>query len=62
MYFDIFMFLNNLRVGIEVDGGINFETGKTCVEAGANILVAGSFLFNQGDLIAATNSLSDKFN
>ena len=54
--------LNNLRVGIEIDGGINFETGKTCVEAGANILVAGSFLFNQGDLIAATNSLSDKFN
>ncbi len=53
--------LNNLRVGIEIDGGINFETGKTCVEAGANILVAGSFLFNQGDLIAATNSLSDKF-
>ena len=54
--------LNKLRVGIEIDGGINFETGQTCVEAGANILVAGSFLFNQGDLIAATNSLSDKFN
>ena len=54
--------LNNLRVGIEIDGGINFETGQTCVEAGANILVAGSFLFNQGDLVAATNSLSDKFN
>ena len=54
--------LNNLRVGIEIDGGINFETGQTCVEAGANILVAGSFLFNQGDLIVATNSLSDKFN
>ena len=57
-----FIKLNNLRVGIEIDGGINFETGQTCVEAGANILVAGSFLFNQGDLIAATNSLSDKFN
>ena len=54
--------LNNLRVGIEIDGGINFETGQLCVEAGANILVAGSFLFNQGNLIAATNSLSDKFN
>ena len=54
--------LNNLRVGIEIDGGINFETGKTCVEAGANILVAGSFLFNQGNLITATNTLSDKFN
>ena len=54
--------LNNLRVSIEIDGGINFETGKICVEAGANILVAGSFLFNQGDLITATNNLSDKFN
>ena len=30
---------------------------KTCVEAGANILVAGSFLFNQDDLIIATNKL-----
>ena len=54
--------LNNLKVSIEIDGGINFETGKTCVEAGANILVAGSFLFNQDNLITATNTLSDKFN
>ena len=53
---------NNLNVGVEIDGGINFETGKICVDAGANILVAGSFLFNQGDLITATNVLSDKFN
>jgi Pentose-5-phosphate-3-epimerase len=54
--------LNNLKVGIEIDGGINFETGKTCVEAGANILVAGSFLFNQDDFIEATNTFFDKFN
>ena len=53
---------NNLNVGVEIDGGINFETGKICVDAGADILVAGSFLFNQGDLITATNVLSDKFN
>ena len=53
---------NNLSVEIEIDGGINFETGKICVEAGANILVAGSFLFNQGDLISATNKMSEKFN
>ena len=53
---------NNLNVGIEIDGGINFETGKICVEAGANILVAGSFLFKQSNLIAATNTFSDKFN
>ncbi len=54
--------LNSLNIDIEIDGGISFETGKICVEAGANILVAGSFLFNQGDLISATNVLSDKFN
>ncbi|MCY1720133.1 ribulose-phosphate 3-epimerase [Prolixibacteraceae bacterium Z1-6] len=31
---------------IEVDGGVNFETGKKLYEAGANVLVAGSFVFN----------------
>ncbi len=30
---------------IEVDGGVNFETGKKLYEAGADILVAGSFVF-----------------
>ena len=49
----------NLDVKIEIDGGINYETGKKCIEVGANILVAGSFLFKQEDLIKATNSLYD---
>jgi ribulose-phosphate 3-epimerase len=31
---------------IEVDGGVNYETGKKLYEAGANVLVAGSFVFN----------------
>ncbi len=31
---------------IEVDGGINLETGKKLVDAGADILVAGSFIFS----------------
>ncbi len=31
---------------IEVDGGVNFETGKNLFENGANVLVAGSFVFN----------------
>jgi ribulose-phosphate 3-epimerase len=30
---------------IEVDGGINAETAKQCVEAGANVIVAGTYLF-----------------
>ena len=53
---------NNLEVDIEIDGGINYETGKLCVNAGANILVAGSFLFNQSNLTSATNKLNDFFN
>ncbi len=40
---------NNYSYLIEVDGGINFETGKQCKEAGADILVAGSYLFNKND-------------
>jgi len=31
---------------IEVDGGVNLETGKRLIDAGANVLVAGSFVFN----------------
>jgi len=31
---------------IEVDGGVNLETGKLLVDAGADALVAGSFVFN----------------
>ena len=38
-----------LNVDIEVDGGINDETLETAMKAGANILVAGSYVFN-GDL------------
>ena len=54
--------LNNMNVEVEIDGGINFETGKICIEAGADILVAGSFLFNQGDLISTTNKMLENFN
>ena len=42
----------NLKVDIEIDGGINFKNCKEAKEAGANILVSGSTIFkeNQGDL------------
>ncbi len=35
---------------IEVDGGVNDATGKQCVAAGAEVLVAGSYVFAQPDL------------
>jgi ribulose-phosphate 3-epimerase len=42
----------NLKVDIEIDGGINFENCSKAKEAGANILVSGSTIFkeNKGDL------------
>lgn len=47
------------RLDISVDGGINPETGKLCVQAGANILVAGNSLFKHKtlDLPAAIKEL-----
>ncbi len=30
---------------IEIDGGVNYETGKRLIDAGADVLVAGSFVF-----------------
>jgi ribulose-phosphate 3-epimerase len=38
--------VKNPNLIIEVDGGVNLETGRQLVEAGANALVAGSFVFN----------------
>ena len=42
----------NLKVDIEIDGGINFENCTLAKKAGANILVSGSTIFkeNEGDL------------
>lgn len=39
----------NLSTLIEVDGGVNLETGKLLVDAGADILVAGSSVFSDPD-------------
>ncbi len=38
----------NLKFEIEVDGGINHETGKICRDNNANVLVAGSYIFSSG--------------
>ena len=38
----------NLKFEIEVDGGINHETGKICRDKNANVLVAGSYIFSSG--------------
>lgn len=45
------------KLDIQVDGGINAETARMCIEAGANILVAGSYIFGAKDRKEAIGSL-----
>ena len=42
---------------IEVDGGVNEETAKALVEAGADVLVAGSYVFGAADRKEAVRQL-----
>lgn len=42
-----------LDIEIEIDGGVNSETAKLCMEAGANVLVAGSAIYNEEDYAKA---------
>lgn len=46
-----------LKVDIEVDGGINIETAPPVVKAGANVLVAGTAIFDQPDVRHAIQML-----
>lgn len=48
---------NNFAYEIEVDGGINRQTAKLAAQAGATVLVAGSYIFKNEDYAAAINSL-----
>ncbi len=48
-------------IDLEVDGGVNTETGKLCVEAGADVLVAGSYIFKNGPSTYAEKIKSLKF-
>lgn len=38
-----------LSFEIEIDGGVNVDTAKTCVDAGADVLVAGSAVYNKAN-------------
>ena len=48
-----------LDVDIQVDGGINDKTSKLVRAAGANILVAGSFVYGAKDIKAAIDALKE---
>ncbi|MDR1779695.1 MAG: ribulose-phosphate 3-epimerase [Tannerella sp.] len=42
---------------IEIDGGVNLDTAKRLLDAGADVLVAGSFVFGAADPIATIRAL-----
>jgi len=50
-----------IPIDIGVDGGVDNMTGPLCIRAGANILVAGSYLFKQENLLNSTNELNKNF-
>ncbi len=49
----------NAKAIIEVDGGVNLETGKRLLDAGADVLVAGSFVFNSTNPTATIQQLKE---
>ena len=49
-----------LACDIQVDGGVNEETAKLCVAAGANILVAGSAVFRAKDRRAVISNMKSE--
>ena len=44
---------------IEIDGGVNLETGKRLLEAGADVLVAGNFVFKSNEPIKVIADLKN---
>ncbi|MDO5663626.1 MAG: ribulose-phosphate 3-epimerase [Bacteroidia bacterium] len=47
----------NTQTLIQVDGGVNLDTGKRLVDAGADVLVAGNFVFAANDPIQTIHEL-----
>ena len=46
-----------LSCELEVDGGVDAETAPLCIEAGADVLVAGSAVFGLADRAAAIRAI-----
>jgi ribulose-phosphate 3-epimerase len=45
------------KIDLEVDGGINPQTSKLAIEAGADVLVAGSYIFGSANYSDAISKL-----
>ena len=52
-----YIYENNLDIDIEVDGGVNGINAKELTNAGANILVAGSYVINMNNYKEAISIL-----
>lgn len=50
---------SNSSAHLQVDGGINIQTGQQVVSAGANILVAGSYIFTSDDINHRVHNLKN---
>ena len=48
---------SNKKILIEIDGGVNGENAALLIKAGANMLVAGSYVFNSKNPIQTIQSL-----
>lgn len=51
-----------LSFDIEVDGGVDDKTIASCKAAGANVFVAGSYLFKASDLVSQVETLRTALN
>ncbi|MCR6095990.1 ribulose-phosphate 3-epimerase [Salipaludibacillus agaradhaerens] len=52
---------NGQHTDIEVDGGVNEKTASLCIEAGANVLVAGSAVYGQSNRKEAIEKIRSSF-
>jgi len=50
---------NDYSYEIEIDGGVNVETAKLCTDRGADVLVAGSAIFNKNNRYEAIQTIRD---
>ena len=54
--------IGDRNIELQVDGGINMDTAKDVIEAGASVLVAGSAVFNKPDYAKAISELRSAAN
>lgn len=48
-----------LEIGLEVDGGVKVDNARRCMEAGANVLIAASAIFQAEDPAEAAHQLAE---